>query len=61
MQKLKNCPCCGGAAEIRTRMHYGGEAWIECKICGLRTKDVKADGVGESEKLAKKIWERRTI
>lgn len=61
MDNYSNCPCCGGEAQMQKRMLYGGEVWIECKVCGMRTKYVKASGIGESEKLAKKLWERRAV
>lgn len=33
-EKLKLCPCCGGIPDI---MGYGGEMYIECTSCGLKT------------------------
>ncbi len=54
-------PClhCGGEARYKTRLLYGGEVRIECDRCGVSTKWYKATGPGESEKLAKRAWERR--
>lgn len=59
MDELKRCLHCGGEAECRSHMHYGGEVWVECKNCGMRTKFFKTAGPGKSEELAKIAWERR--
>ncbi len=42
IEKLKNCPCCGGKAEIKTGKHSTGDGFvrlncISCIICGLNT------------------------
>lgn len=60
MAELKRCLHCGGEAEYRSNLHYGGEVWVECKNCGMRTKFFRAAGPGKSEELAKKAWERRS-
>lgn len=59
MNELLKCPCCGNAAEVKHNLHYGGEYWVECLECGLRTKYFRTDGIGESEKLATKAWNKR--
>lgn len=59
MKDLLNCPCCGNAAELKNNLYYGGEYWVECTICGMRTKYFRADGIGASEKLAEEAWNRR--
>lgn len=56
---LKNCPCCGGDAELKHSLHYGGEYWVECKTCGARTRYFRAARIGASEELAKKAWNNR--
>ena len=60
MDGLKRCRHCGGEAEIRSRIHSGGEVWVECTECGIRTKYYKAIGAGKSEELARAAWERET-
>ena len=58
MAELKRCRHCGGEAEYRSHFHYGGEVWVECKRCGIRTKEYRVPGPGKSEELAKMAWER---
>lgn len=57
--KIKKCPCCGGEANIKKWLLYGGESWIECSKCGLSTKHYGSDGFGEGEKLAIGNWNSR--
>lgn len=60
-QEIDNCPCCGGEAEIqRPSVGLGSSyIYINCKNCGLRTRNVYAstDYCAEDEVI--KLWNRR--
>ena len=49
-EKLLPCPFCGSGATL----HSSCESWVECNICGTRTKMCACDS-GAIEK-----WNRRT-
>jgi Zn ribbon nucleic-acid-binding protein len=33
---IKNCPCCGGEADIFEE-NFGNVVWVQCTECGLQT------------------------
>lgn len=60
MVELKNCPCCGCAAnawDIHTQMNRTGYRmykYVSCYGCGLKTKPYP------TEEEAAEAWNRRT-
>lgn len=64
---LRPCPCCGGHADIREEKRpdppFSYAVWlVECRECGLRTKDFPTGGYyglhGTPGKAAAE-WNRR--
>ena len=58
---IKDCPCCGGYAEIFDE-NFGKTVWVQCTECGLSTsrydKDSIVDGM-DGEAWAKWRWNMR--
>lgn len=59
--KLKECPCCGGEAEVKDIKYKSMPAitWVECKKCGLQTKTFKQSIYYCAKEEAAKVWNRR--
>ena len=36
MKKLRDCPCCGGEADLFEE-NFGAKVWVQCTECGLQT------------------------
>lgn len=53
--RLRNCPCCGGKAELRVQLELENRIgyWVECVECGLQT-----DG-GCNEDFEVQRWNQR--
>ncbi len=53
--RLRNCPCCGGKAELRVQLELENRIgyWVECVECGLQT-----DG-GCKEDFEVQRWNQR--
>ena len=66
--KIKNCPCCGGEADIFKENYFlkelfkKEEVWVQCTECGLSTsrydKDVVVDNKN-GEEWAVSRWNNR--
>lgn len=65
MDELKNCPFCGGAAELVVfDGRYGPYIYAECELCGASSKRFRAskkDDVWESRaaRQAAHFWNQR--
>lgn len=68
MDKLESCPFCGGEARFWTKGgRFGYFAWVECDICGGRTKTVSSEFEVNDERymqstqtqVLKAAWNRR--
>ena len=59
--KLKECPCCGGEAEIKDIKYktMPAIAWVECKKCGLQTKTFKQSIYYCAKEAAAEAWNER--
>lgn len=59
--KLKECPCCGGEAEVKDIKYKSMPAitWVECKKCGLQTKTFKQSIYYCAKEEAAKVWNLR--
>lgn len=60
--ELKPCPCCGYIAELKYNKHdycYNKEVWVECKECGLRTQEIKADADYCAADKVVELWNTR--
>ena len=59
--KLKECPCCGGEAEVKDIKYKSMPAitWVECKKCGLQTKTFKQSIYYCATEEAAKVWNTR--
>ena len=53
MEKIENCPCCGGAGEIKDVRGKFRHGWVGCPECGI----YKHWTYTPSEAI--KIWNRR--
>ena len=62
-KELKNCPFCGGDAEIMQEFDF--TEWVVfclCCGCSLESAGIKKDGTGKkfkSKKKARKGWNKR--
>lgn len=64
---LKNCPCCGGDAELQKSIRPDGGChyhvvFIKCTKCGMQTRELISDGYyGEwhTPEEAAELWNRR--
>ena len=56
--KLKDCPCCGGEAEVKDIKYKSMPAitWVECKKCGLQTKTFKQSIYYCAKEEAAEAW-----
>jgi len=69
MSDLKNCPFCGGVAEMDTRQPYaeyltgkhGTAIAIYCRECGVGVSICKADVPDVCPEMVEEIWNRRTL
>lgn len=63
MNKLKDCPCCGGEAALLTE-DFGKTVFVGCTECGLHTarydKEYIVDGM-DGEKWAVWRWNMRVF
>ena len=67
MAELKNCPCCGGKAEMKiseSAVAYAGNVYlcrVRCTKCGLEISENFVDfGLkGEVEEMLADTWNRR--
>lgn len=59
--KLKECPCCGGEAEVKDIKYKTMPAitWVECKKCGLQTKTFKQSIYYCAKEAAAEAWNER--
>lgn len=59
--KLKECPCCGGEAEVKDIKYKSMPAitWVECKKCGLQTKTFKQSIYYCAKEAAAEAWNER--
>ena len=65
--RLKLCPCCGEKAKVMEGFKTDGKCgcktiYIECSLCGLRTKDFIVEGHYDkihAPEEAAEIWNRR--
>ena len=59
--KLKECPCCGGEAEVKDIKYKSMPAitWVECKKCGLQTKTFKQSIYYCAKEEAAEAWNER--
>lgn len=65
--KLKNCPCCGGKAEIQTSTKPDGHCYyrviyVKCTECGMKTRELISDGYYDewhTPEEAAELWNRR--
>lgn len=58
---LKNCPCCGGEADI-FRENFGATVWVQCTECGLSTSRYNFEPVIDGKnglEWACGTWNRR--
>lgn len=61
MIKLKNCPFCGGKAEL----FHGSEGWynttsyVKCSLCGTATKEFPMSVEYTSNEKAAEAWNKR--
>lgn len=62
LDKLKACPFCGNdSATWYTQ--YGGHgyfAWVECDLCGARTKSVSASVAADNPAFLESIAAKKT-
>lgn len=62
MAELKNCPFCGGKAEIQDnafRVIFNARVRIKCKRCGVRTMEYVGPSWEDTHYLATEAWNRR--
>ena len=66
--KIKNCPFCGGKAEVIEATHPDGnmhydECHVQCTECGARTREFTMNGYygWHTEDDAITAWNRRTM
>ena len=72
MDEMKNCPFCGDdSPTLCSKLgQYGKFGWVECELCGARTKAFQVHGSEKScgdeywkqkgFKRAIDLWNRRT-
>lgn len=57
MNDLKNCPFCGGKAEMVKTQRCG--RYVTCVDCGCRTGEMETDYAGSAYDKAAEAWNRR--
>lgn len=61
--KLKPCPFCGAAADFYQKIYDNGAitAYVECKKCHIRTREIPAVVKYCANDEAAKIWNQRKV
>jgi len=58
MERIKNCPFCGGSAELR-HLYKWQAVCIYCTDCGARTPDIAVDASYCANDKVIEMWNRR--
>lgn len=58
-KNLKQCPFCGGLAEIKIKYLSPEVVWAECEICNARSDSFKANIYSSAIDDAVGAWNKR--